>query len=68
MKVYEVRRDGITMLLMGDDSPKEGDEVLREFIVDPIEDSDVEVHCDDGDYVLHLENGEITLRRLDEVS
>lgn len=60
MKVYEVKRNGITILLANDELPKDGDEVLREFDVEPQENI---AEVEDGDYLLHLENGEWTLRK-----
>lgn len=60
MKVYEVKRNGITVLLANDELPKDGDEVLREFDVE-LQENIAEV--EDGDYLLHLENGEWTLRK-----
>lgn len=67
MKVYEVKRNGYTLLLAYETEPKENDIVVRELDVEmPNPNNDI-VEIEDGDYVLHYENGEFILKKLEEV-
>ena len=62
MKTYEVKRDGITILLS---EPLEGDIVVAEYDVpEPLPDAE-QIGLPDGDYTLHIENGAAEWRRME---
>ena len=61
MKVYEVKRNNITILLANDELPKEGDVVTNEWeVAEPTEET-----ISEGDYLLHFENGEWNLKKVE---
>ena len=60
MKTYEVKRDGITILLS---EPQEGDVVVAEY--DVPEPEEAPQGLEDGDYVLHVADGAMEWRRIE---
>lgn len=65
MKIYEVKRNGITVLLPINEKPNKTDTIVKEYEVPEIAEEELN-GLEDGDYIIRVENGEIKLVKVED--